>query len=100
MRFFASLQNGNTSLWDEELAQRSGSLPFRIRRIDNRWTIVRSRLPQLHRGDAVVEVDRNSVSDWLEAVREQIGQSSLAALDWMTWLRPFLLPAMFYDRHR
>ncbi len=95
MRFFASLQNGHTSFWDEELAQRSRSLPFRIRRIENRWTIVRSRVPQLHPGDAVVEVDRKPVNDWLKVVREHIGQSSLAALDWMTWLRPFLLPHCF-----
>ncbi len=95
MRFFASLRNGHTSFWDEELAQQTRPLPFRIRRVDKRWTVVRSRLVELHPGDVVTAVDGKPVDEWLEAVREHIGQSSLAALDWMTWLRPFLLPHRF-----
>ncbi|TWB53080.1 carboxyl-terminal processing protease [Rhizobium sp. ERR 922] len=95
MRFFASLQNGHTSFWDEGLAQQTGPMPFRIRRVDDQWTIVRSRLAELHPGDVVTVVDGKPVDGWLETVREYIGQSSLAALDWMTWLRPFLLPRRF-----
>ncbi|AGB72714.1 MULTISPECIES: S41 family peptidase [Rhizobium] len=95
MRFFASLRNGHTSFWDEELGHQAGSIPFRIRRINGRWTVVRSRIAELHPGDVVTEVDGKPVNAWLEAVREHIGQSSLAALDWMTWLRPFLLPRHF-----
>jgi carboxyl-terminal processing protease len=95
MRFFASLRNGHTSFWDEELTQQTGTMPLRIRRIDNQWTIVRSRITHLHPGDVVTVVDGKLVDDWLGTVREHIGQSSLAALDWMTWLRPFLLPRHF-----
>lgn len=95
MRFFASLRNGHTSFWDEELRQQAGSIPFRMRRIDGQWTVVRSGIAELHPGDVVTMVDGKPVYEWLEAVREHIGQSSLAALDWMTWLRPFLLPQHF-----
>ncbi len=95
MRFFACLRNGHTSFWDEELTQQTGPMPFRIRRIDNQWTVVRSSLTHLHPGDVVTTVDGKLVDEWLEVVREHIGQSSLAALDWMTWLRPFLLPERF-----
>jgi carboxyl-terminal processing protease len=95
MRLFASLRNGHTSFWDEELRQKAGSIPFRISRIDGRWTVVRSRMVQLHPGDVVTEVDGKPVDTWLEQVRAHIGQSSLAALDRMTWLRPFLLPQRF-----
>jgi len=95
MRFFASLRNGHTSFGDEELRQQAGSIPFRMRRIDNQWTVVRSRMAKLHPGDVVTMVDGKPVDKWLEAVREHIGQSSLTALDWMTWLRPFLLPQRF-----
>ncbi|WP_368517880.1 S41 family peptidase [Rhizobium sp.] len=95
MRFFASLRNGHTSFWDEELAQQTGPMPFRIRRVEDQWTVVRSKLAELNPGDVVTTVDGKPVDQWLEAVREHIGQSSLAALDWMTWLRPFLLPQRF-----
>ncbi|EJK87320.1 MULTISPECIES: S41 family peptidase [Rhizobium] len=95
MRFFASLRNGHTSFWDEELRQQAGSIPFRMRRIDGQWTLVRSKIAELYPGDVVTMVDGKPIDEWLEAVREHIGQSSLAALDWMTWLRPFLLPQRF-----
>ncbi|MGM4986521.1 S41 family peptidase [Rhizobium sp. 11_C7_N12_5] len=95
MRFFASLRNGHTSFWDEELRQQAGSIPFRMRRIDGQWTVVRSGIAELHPGDVVTVVDGKPVCEWLEPVREHIGQSSLAALDWMTWLRSFLLPQRF-----
>jgi len=95
MRFFASLRNGHTSFRDEELTYQTGSMPFRIKRVENQWTVVRSRLAGLHPGEVVTTADGKPVDQWLEAVREHIGQSSLAALDWMTWLRPFLLPQRF-----
>lgn len=95
MRFFASLQNGHTSFWDEELGRQSGPMPFRIRRVEDHCTVVRSKLAELNPGDVVTTVDGKPIDEWLEAVREHIGQSSLAALDWMTWLRPFLLPQRF-----
>ncbi len=95
MRFFASLRNGHTSFWDEKLGQQAGSIPFRINRINGQWTVVRSRMVQLRPGQVITEVDAKPVDAWLEAVREHIGQSSLAALDRMTWLRPFLLPQRF-----
>ncbi|NRP85262.1 Tail-specific protease [Ensifer adhaerens] len=95
MRFFASLRNGHTSFWDEELREQAGSIPFRMRRVDGQWTVVRSRMAELQPGDVVTAIDGKPVAEWLEAVREHIGQSSLAALDWMTWLRPFLLPQRF-----
>ncbi len=95
MRFFASLRNGHTSFNDEEVRQQAGSIPFGIRRIDGRWTIVRSRMPELHPGDVVAMVDGKPVDDWLESVREHIGQSSRTALDRMTWLRSFLFPRRF-----
>ncbi|MBN8950492.1 MULTISPECIES: S41 family peptidase [unclassified Rhizobium] len=95
MRLFASLRNGHTSFWDEELAQQTGPMPFRIRRIDSRWTVVRSRMAELSPGDVVTIVDGRPVDEWLESAREHIGQSSIAALDWMTWLRPYLLPQRF-----
>ncbi len=95
MRFFASLRNGHTSFWDEELTYQTASMPFHIRRVEDQWTVVRTRLVELHPGDVVTAVDGKPVDQWLEDVREHIGQSSLAALDWMTWLRPFLLPQRF-----
>lgn len=95
MRLFASLRNGHTSFNDETLWQQGGSLPFTVRRIDGRWVVATSRLPGLHPADVIVMADNKPVDDWLKPVRENIGQSNLAALDRTTWLRPFLFPSRF-----
>lgn len=95
MRLFASLRNGHTSFNDEMLWQQAGSLPFTVRRIDGRWLVVTSRLPDLHPADVIITADDKPIDDWLEPLREKLGQSSLAALDRTTWLRPFLFPLRF-----
>ncbi|MBB3455031.1 carboxyl-terminal processing protease [Rhizobium sp. BK313] len=95
MRLFASLRNGHTSFNDEELRQQAGTIPFTIMRIDGRWTVVRSRMPELHPSDVVTMIDDKPADDWLEPIREHIGPSSQTALDRATWLRPFLFPRHF-----
>jgi carboxyl-terminal processing protease len=95
MRFLASLQNGHTSFEDEILSQHARLAPFRIGRVDGRWTIMRSRMSELAPGDIVTTVDGKPVDEWLKPIREHIGQSSQTALDRATWLRVFLFPRHF-----
>ncbi|MEZ2218720.1 S41 family peptidase [Rhizobium sp. RCC_161_2] len=95
MRFFASLQNGHTIFEDEALSQHAGPVPFRIRRIDGRWTIAQSRMSELAPGDVVTTVDGKPIDEWLKPIREHIGQSSQTALDRATWRRLFLFPKHF-----
>ena len=95
MRFFASLHNGHTSFTDESLGQNTGPAPFRIRPIDGRWTVIRSRTPGLFPGDDIVTVDGKPVAEWIAPVRGHIGQSGAAALDRLTWVPTFLLPKRF-----
>ncbi|TIX87242.1 S41 family peptidase [Rhizobium sp. P44RR-XXIV] len=94
MRFFASLQNGHTFFEDEVLSQQEPA-PFSIKRIDSRWTIMRSRMPELAPGDAVATIDHKAVDEWLKPIHDHIGQSSQAALDRATWRRLFLFPRHF-----
>lgn len=63
MRFFASLHNGHTSFTDETFGQNMGPAPFRIRPVDGRWTVVRSRIPDLFPGDVIAFVDDKPVAE-------------------------------------
>ncbi|WP_337269142.1 S41 family peptidase [Oryzifoliimicrobium ureilyticus] len=70
-------------------------MPFTVRRIDGLWVVVTSRLPELQPADVIVTVDDKAVDDWLEAVREYIGQSSLSAVDRVIWAHSLLFPRQF-----
>ncbi len=52
-------------------------------------------MPELHPSDVVTMIDDKPADDWLEPIREHIGQSNQAALDRTAWLRPFLFPRRF-----
>lgn len=95
MRLFASLRNGHTGFRDTVLNQAAGSLPFRVAKVQDRWTVTRSRLPALPAGSVITMVDGQPTDEWLAPARAALGQSGPAALDQSTWGRAMLLPPRF-----
>lgn len=95
MLFFASLENGHTSFTDSALSTGAASVPFRVNRIDGRWTIISSKLATLQPGDVIVTVDKAPVDAWIASFAKYIGGSNKAAVDRLIWFQSSLLPTHF-----
>lgn len=92
---FASLTNGHTSFTDETLSGLAPDAPYRIRRVDGRWTVLRSALDTLPVGSVVTSINGEQVDRWLAPRRAYLGKSNAAELDRALFGATFLFPRTF-----
>ena len=95
MKLFASLANGYTGFTDQALFDRALDAPYRIRRVEGRWTVLRSALPSLPPGSVVTTIDGEPADRWLAPRRAYFGKSNATEIDRALFGWTFLFPPSF-----
>lgn len=95
MRLFAGLANGHTSFTDQALLDGAPRAPYLIRRVEGRWTVMRSALATLPAGSVVATIDGEPVDRWLAPRRVYLAKSSAMEMDRAIFGSTFLFPSSF-----
>jgi len=95
MKLFASLANGHTGFTDQALIEAAPDAPYRIRRVEGRWTVLRSALTTLPPGSVIATIDGEPVDSWLLPRRAYVARSSAMEVDRAIFGSTFLFPDSF-----
>jgi carboxyl-terminal processing protease len=74
--FLATLHNSHTTLWDMQLMQSGGKLPFLAVYIDGKWIVTQTRVAGLQPGEAIETIDGQSFEQFFQDRRRFISAST------------------------
>lgn len=96
LAFVAGLRNGHTDFWDRWLSERHGApLPFTIRPVQGRWTVVASEHPELRAGDEVAAIDGEPFERFFARRERYLSGSNERWRRRALGRHPYLFPARF-----